>query len=329
MKKWFLLVLSLAMAWELSAQETVFSLDNHDFVLGASIGLLSGVSEEIVYRDANTKNKLSQLLWDMKPLVYAGLDMNYAWRKPENRWGLFAYTSFKFGIPAKTGVMEDRDWIAEYPDWLTHYSVHDNKTENAFLFDASVGASFQIFDRFLLKTSITYSLMYFSWKARGGSLLYPDWDTDGDGKSDGDHGYFIKPIDVITYKQTWNMVSPGISFYGEFNRYFNGEIAFKISPLIWCVGEDNHILRNLRITDKLDIGLFVEPSLLFSFTPKDFFTLSFSVSYRNISFIRGDGVYKEAGKPARTYNNMLGAGYSAFDAGLTAKFRLRWPRPGL
>lgn len=318
MKKVFFLMLSVATTLGLSAQEISTNMNNHTLLLGASIGVLQGTSEEIVYQNRSSRNRLSELLWDLKPLVYAGIDINYHWGKPENTWGIFADTSLKFGFPGETGILEDRDWIMpDYPEFLTHYSVHDNKTENAVLFDASVGASFQIFSRFLLKTYIAYDFMYFSWRAKGGSLLYPN--------SDGGHGY-LKPISVIAYKQTWNIISPGVAFYGEFNRYFSGEIAFKISPLIWCNSEDNHILRDLIITDKLDIGLFIEPSLLFSFTPKDFFTLSLSVLYRNISYVRGDGVYKEKGKPARTAENILGAGYSAFDVGLTAKFRLRWPR---
>ncbi|MDR2068517.1 MAG: omptin family outer membrane protease [Spirochaetaceae bacterium] len=326
MKKVFLFGLSVVMVLALQSQEISTKWNDHTLFLGASVGLLNGTSEEIVYRDSKTRNKLSELLWDLKPLVYLGVDANYTWRKPENTWGIFADTSLKFGIPGKTGVMEDRDWMdARYSEFLTHYSVHDNKTENAVFFDTSVGASFQIFDRFLLKTYIAYDLMYFAWSATGGSLLYPD--------SYGGHGYYLRPIEVISYKQTWHMLSPGVAFYGEFNRYFNAEIAFKISPLVWCIGEDHHILRDLVITDTLDIGLFVEPRLLFSFTPKDYMTLSLSVLYRNMSFVRGDGVYrgdevyKETGKSSQTVRNRLGAGYSAFDLGLTAKFKLRRRTP--
>jgi outer membrane protease len=315
MKKMVLFCLFAGMTLALQAQEIAMKWNDHNLSLGASIGLLHGRAEEIVYRDSRTKNKLSQLLWDLKPLIYAGADINYRWQRPENSWGIFAQATFKFGIPAETGVLEDRDWTEkEYPQFLTYYSVHDNKTKNAVFFDASVGPSFQIFGQFLLKPSISYNFMYFAWDANGGSLLYPH--------RDGGHGY-LKPIDVIRYKQTWHILSPGIAFFGEFNRYFNGEIAFKISPLIWCIGVDNHILRDLTITtDDLDVGLFIEPSLLFSFTPKDFFTLSLSVLYRDIRYVRGDGVYKELGKPVRTVNNVLGAGYSAFDVGLSAKFKL-------
>jgi outer membrane protease len=323
MRKMFFGVLLAVMTLTLSAQEQAVTINGHTLSLGASVGVLYGQSEEIVYLDKNTNTKLSQLLWDLKPLVYAGADLNYRWRKPATRLGVFSDVSFKLGIPMKSGVMEDRDWIAlNYPQWLTHYSVHDNKTETAILADADMGLSFQIFSRFLLKAYLSYSLMYFSWRASGGSLLYPTWDIDGDGASDGEHSYFPNPVDVITYQQAWHILSPGIGFYGEFNRYFNAEIAFKASPLIWCITVDDHILRDLIITNTLDIGLFIEPSLLFSFTPNNFFTLSLGVQYRNISLIRGDSTYKEAGTPAQMYKNIGGAGYSVLDAGIIATFRL-------
>jgi hypothetical protein len=144
---------------------------------------------------------------------------------------------------------------------------------------------------------------------------------DGNGTIDGEHGY-LRPIDVGTYKQIWNIVSPAVSFYGAFNRYFDIEIAFKASPFILCDTQDNHILRSLLITSTLRGGLFLEPRLLFSFTPQDFFTLSLSVTYRNISGTRGESKYDEAGKIPVTGRNIGGTGYSAFDAGIIAVLRL-------
>jgi outer membrane protease len=343
MRKTFFLVLSALLLPVLSAQESavpVRTAGDHPLSLGVSAGVLFGRSEEIVYRDAKTRDKLSQLLWEMKPLVYIGADAEYRWFRPNRRWGLFTDLSFKYGVPAESGVMEDRDWTGALtegnkttalPDWLTHYSVHNNKTENAILLDAGFGLLFQIFDQFLLKTSISYDLMYFSWTASGGSLLYP--------ADDGDHipvipaliPSYIPSLTPITYQQTWHIVSPGITFSGAFNRYFTGEIGLKASPFIWCITRDDHSWRDLLITANLDLGLFIEPELLFSFTPRDFFTLSLAVSYRYIGFVRGDSlyrlykgdkVYKETGKPTMTVKNTGGAGYSVLNAGIVATFSL-------
>jgi outer membrane protease len=309
MKKTWFIIMSIAMAMELSAQDY-----QHAFSLDTSVGLLHGQAEEIVFRDGNSDDKLSQLLWNFKPLVYAGVDIRYNWQNPANKWGIFADALFKFGFPGETGVMEDRDWLVDrYTDFLTHYSVHDNKTESAILIDINAGVSFKIF-KFLLKPFLAYNYMNFSWTASGGSFLYPS--------SDGDHYYSLTDRDVGTYEQAWNIISIGVSFHGAFNRYFDTDISLKLSPFIWCTVKDNHILRSLIITGNLAGGFFVEPSLLFSFTPNNFFKLSLSAAYRYISGSRGDLEYREQGKTLDVPTNIGGVGYSALDIGIIANFKI-------
>jgi outer membrane protease len=280
--------------------------------LGTSIGLLAGVGEEIVW-SGNSKYKLSQLLWHFEPLVYAGVDIHYNWAVSAKR-NIFANGMLKYGFPGKTGVMEDSDWLDTHnADYLTHYSVSDNHTKNALLFDVDTGVSFALSGRYRLKAFIAYSYMSYSWVAKGGSLLYPP--------NDGGHRYITESVDVVTYKQAWFIISPGISFYGAFNRYFDIEISFKLSPFVVADTTDEHLLRNLVITDKLTGGLFIEPGLLFSFKPNNSVTLSLSFSYRNISGTRGDSTYSEPAKTVR-YKNIGGAGYSVFDIGIIARVTL-------
>lgn len=286
--------------------------NGHSISLGASFGLLNGESEEIVYRSAGSKDKLSQLLWNFRPLVYAGAELHYNWRLSAGKKNIFADALSKFGIPGITGSEEDRDWMYN-ANWLSHYSVHDNRTENAIQIDVKAGMAFTIFEQFLLKTYISYDFMYFSWTAKGGSFLYP---TD-----DGGHSYLLSSRDTGKYKQVWNLLSPGVSFYGAFNRYFDIELFFDLSPLVWLAARDEHIERNLVIHDALFGGLSVEPGLLFSFKPGGSMTWSLSLDYRRIFGTRGDGVYKEQGKPAITAGEMAGAGYSAFDAAITVKYK--------
>jgi outer membrane protease len=306
-----LAVLFVVLGFSVSAQSTGVNMDG--LSLGISIGLLAGEGEEIVYRNEFTNKKLSQLLWPFAPLVYAGVDICYNRRVSAGGLRIFADGLFKFGFPGKTGTMEDRDWIhPEYADFLTHYSVHDNKTENAVLIDAHAGISFPLFKNYVLKIFAAYDYMSFSWSAAGGSFLYP--------RSYGGHGYMTIPAKVITYKQIWNIISPGISFYGAFNRYFDIEISFKMSPFIRFFAIDEHLVRNLVITDDISGGLFIEPGLLFSFKPNNNIALSFSFSYRNITGSRGDSVYKEQGKLIEITKNLGGAGYSVFDTGIVARF---------
>lgn len=320
MKKIFLpLFAVIALSYSASAQST----DRHALSLGASLGFLKGEGEKIVYRGTGSNDKLSQLLWKMDPLFYAGIDAHYEWQRPEKRRSVFADTLIKFGFPSEAGIMEDRDWIAlNYPGFLTHYSVHDNKTEDAVIFDMDAGMSFHLFKTFLLKTYISYNFMRFSWRANGGSILHPSWDSNNDGKPDGDHSYLM-PIDVITYEQSWHTLSPGIAFYGEFNRYFDIDISLELSPFVWSSGRDNHILRNLVITEDLGGGFFVEPRFVFSFKPNDILTVSLSAAYKKISGARGNSTYNENGQVQTDIPKQIGgAGYAAFDTGIVAKFNI-------
>jgi outer membrane protease len=316
MKKIYLpLLMFVTLGLSVPAQSTGINGGRGGLSLGTSIGLLAGAGEEIVYRDKNSDDKLSQLLWEIKPLFYAGFDVNYNWLKPGNRFGFFTAGSFKYGFPAKTGVMEDRDWVAdEYADWLTHYSVHNNKTENAILIDANIGVSFRVIEKYFLKTYIAYNFMHFSWTAKGGSLLYPPTNTNPKG-----HVPVPRQIDVITYELTSHIVSPAIAFYGEFNQYFDIEISLKLSPLIWISAKDEHIIGGFTTREDPSMGFYFEPGLLFSFKPNNKFTLTSSVAYRNISGSRGDSVYTKDGSKTK-HEDIVGAGYSAFDVGIIAKF---------
>jgi outer membrane protease len=315
MKKLYALLLTFfAAGLSLPAQST--NENGYNLSLGASMGLLAGEGEEIVYRYSYSGDKLSQLLWYMEPLFYAGIDINYSWHKPGNSIDFFTGGSFKFGFPGKTGQVEDRDWMSkEYADFLTHYSVHENRTRSASLIDANVGVSFTVFEKYLIKTFLAYNCMMFSWTAIRGSFLYPV-STDG-------HSYLPESVKVGTYKQTWNIISPGISFYGAFNRWFDIDISLKLSPVVWLSAKDEHLMRNLVVTEKFMGGLFVEPSLLFSFKQNDFVTWALFFSYKNISGSRGDSIYKQQGEQAMKAKNLGGAGYSAFDIGIMAKINIQ------
>ncbi|MDR2795102.1 MAG: omptin family outer membrane protease [Spirochaetaceae bacterium] len=319
MKKTYLIpALFITLGLSLSAEP--LNNKGHSLSFAAVGGLLSGESEEIVYRSTSSSTKLSQLLWDLKPLAYAGVQARYSWFGPKGAWGVFAGVSSKFGIPGETGLMEDRDWVLrDYPDVLTNYSVHDNNTESAVLVDAHIGVSRRVSQKFLLKAFLSYGFMYFSWRAHGGCFLYADIDLNNDGKKDGGFGTF-PPIDVISYEQGWHILSPAAAFYGEFNRYFDIELTIKLSPFIWFSAEDRHIMRDLTVTDTGKGGFFIEPGLTFSFKPKDAVAISLSVSYRNISGVRGIGVYDSPGEAP--LSGAAGSGYSALDAGLTLNYKV-------
>ena len=309
----FLLLVNLSAGAESENERT------HSFTFGASFGLQSGAAEEVVYRNGSGDNYVSQLLWQFKPLLLAGVELRYAWKKREDSSsilasifsGFFVDASFKYGLPSERGLMEDRDWQRpQQPGWLTDYSFHNNTTNTAMLAGLEIGKSFFPYNEFRLSLFLSYRFMQYSFAASGGSFLYPDG-----------HTYEPSPDNIVTYKQTWHILAPGVSFYGAFNRYFDIELFFKASPLILVSSFDEHLDRHFEIiNDTMFGGLFIEPGLVFSFKPVSIFILSFSLNYSYINGARGNSTYKYPAS-TNTYMNVGGAGYSAFDIGLAVKFR--------
>ncbi|MDR1108024.1 MAG: omptin family outer membrane protease, partial [Spirochaetaceae bacterium] len=183
----------------------------YSFSLSSSLGIIYGHSEELVYKYAGKDTLLSELIWDLKPLVYSGAALDFGRTNPWERWGFFAGASIKYGLPLKTGVMEDRDWMAAKGGYLTHYSRHDAYSNGALLSDLSLGFSFSFFEALLLKPGIRFSYMYFSWSAQDGFTQhtsnsggdYPPWDS----------GITKSPVSGsgILYSQHWFVLAPALA----------------------------------------------------------------------------------------------------------------------
>ncbi|MDR2535506.1 MAG: omptin family outer membrane protease [Treponema sp.] len=315
----FLVIMFFA-SFKVSAESASSSLVfPYTFSLGTSTGLLVGQGEEIVYQTTTSDNYLSELLWDIKPLVYFGTAINVSRIDQMEKWGIFGDVSFKFGIPMKTGIMEDRDWLdSARPDHVTNFSSHDNYTQGAFLADISIGSSFPVISKtLLLKGYIAYSYMHFSWISQDGYLQYESqsWEKI--------------PISgpAISYAQEWHILSFAIGSRFSFLRFFSIAIDFKFSPsLIWCTAQDEHFSRNLQFDDTVYGGFFLEPNMEVVFSPYSKVDISLGVNYRLIKGLRGTSESTSTG--FSTVNNALsppgvaGAGYNVWDIGLSVKVRL-------
>lgn len=302
--------------------------------LGAQTGFLYGSGEEIVYRAKGDKF-LSQLLWSMEPLFYAGGTAGVYPKEPENHWGLYSEFSFKGGIPTLwgepvlAGVMEDRDWMAGENHDLSHYSRHDNYTTKALLLDYRFGVSFPLAGKAFLRLYAALSYTYFSWEAWNGYYQYAAWTgkTDADKKriyEDWDESLEKVQVDgllAVGYTQQWLILSPGLSITLPFFRFFSLEADFKISPLIYAAAEDSHWQREIRFNHSLMGGLFLEPRGALNFRPVPALELSLYVSYRFIQGSRGNYVKWDIPTETKMSYSLdsVGAGYSALDTGLSFK----------
>jgi len=293
-----------------------------------SFGTLLGQAEEIVYPPPNHPAELySQLLWDVLPVFYYGLSLDFSRAQPMEKWGFFTTLSLRNGIPGKSGKMEDRDWLSKENDALTNYSIHNNRTSELFVFDASAGISFPLNKFLLLKPYVSISYMRFSFIGQYGYGIYAR-------ETPKDSGIFA-PIDdnpntrsfadwekVITYTQTWLTVAPGISLGYNFIPFY-AELFFNISPLITCTGEDEHLERDIVFKDNMRGGIFLEPGFHFSFIASRRLEFAFDFSWRYMSGARGK---TWSGSPIGVANlkpsGEAGAGLSIFNTGLCMKIRL-------
>ncbi|MDR2151069.1 MAG: omptin family outer membrane protease [Spirochaetaceae bacterium] len=273
---------------------------DYHFSFATGAGFLSGVSDEIVYQNTVDDTVLSRLSWAMKPLYYVSVTLNYAPVDPFKRVDVFLDLSCKFGFEGMTGAMEDRDW-QDYDDStaLTNYSVHDNYTKNAFLFDGDAGFLLPLGSRYLFKVFGSFSYMTFSWNARNGYLqyakttngfydtsMYP-WSASLPKK------YLYGP--VISYSQQWISAASGLSFSMPFLQVFTVELGLKIGTVLYCAGVDDHYLRQLQFNDFSSGGILVEPKLLLSFSKNKHLAVLFSTSYRSIQGTQGVTYYRQTG----------------------------------
>jgi outer membrane protease len=298
------------------------------------VGMFWGKAKEILYKDPDTRTPVSQLLWDFKPLVYAGTDLEFGPRDAFTKNGVSAGVSLKFGFPFVSGIMEDRDWAAPDEDYLTNYSRHDALSNGIFMVDLSAGFSWPILSRMTIRVYGEFSYHRFSWTSEDGYIQYP---SDSSGYLYDQPWTPDLPKDPvygtgITYTQNWLMFSPGFSFGLKLSRYFFVSSFAAWTPFIYAVCIDDHLLplsisnRYIRGEDYLTGGFSAKAGLSVSFTPREGFEFVLSAGFRNISGPRGDsyninmGIDTGGSSSLSTYEG--GAGLLVLDTAFSAKIRL-------
>jgi outer membrane protease len=280
--------------------------------LAAETGVLLGQAEEIVYKYPGKDAYLSQLLWDVKPMVYLGPRLSLSRANPLAGLGGTADLTVKFGLPILSGTMVDRDWIGSTK--MTKFSSHDAYIQEAMLVDFSGGLSVPIKSAVAIKALVSFSYMHFSWIARNGYRKYAS------------EGWEKIPLQGagITYDQNWILVAPGVGFFWPLHRVLSLDVSFFISSPIYAGDVDTHLARQLQFKDTMRGGLSLEPIVNVSFTPNRYVSLVAHGSWRYISGARGDVTETDIGNatPPTFHKDVAGAGYNAFDVGLSAQFTL-------
>ena len=312
-----------------AGQITLFD-QNYIFTLSGGPGFLYGTSYEIVYQDSRSEDYLSELQWEIKPLLYLGLNVEFGPQNPLEQWGLFADLGVKAGLPIETGVMEDRDWMLPntVPGSLTHFSSHENHTRAAFLVNLGTGLSLPL-SNFLIKFSLNFDYWYFKWEARNGYSQYgpnyPQLSSSDPLYIPWNPGFDKEPSQglIVSYTQHWLLTSFGIGA-----EYFLDRFTFSAAVLLGfanCKAIDDHHLRNIRWTGILSRGFTIRPKLGIFFSLSDTIDIGLSAAYIYIGETRGDTEeINETGNRIIIWNGEAAA-FRAFDTSLMFRFSLGNP----
>ncbi|MDR3146151.1 MAG: omptin family outer membrane protease [Treponema sp.] len=305
------------------------TLRSYTLSLSPQFGMFWGQGEEQVYENEESNRLLSQLLWDIKPLWYLGTGMEFAQKNPLEGPGVFGVLSAKFGVPATSGVMEDRDWLSPGGE-LSNYSQHGNLTDGAMFLDLTLGLSIPAWNLITIRFFSGVSYMRCSWDAYDGYYRY--------GKSSG--GVYEPLTDsdpavsmsgvVISYSQDWLFLPFGMRISIAPNRLFSVALYYSAGPVINFLGQDNHYMRIRtgyygQFADETSGGYVLDGGGELRFSPLERFSLLLRVSHRGVTAKpHGSSFGSYTGTGNRTWNflgNVAGGRFQSLDLGIGLEIR--------
>jgi outer membrane protease len=201
-----------------------------------------GEAREYVYKK---DQYLSELVWDMKPMISFGLTANAGWDR-----GLQLSAEAVAGIPSDTGEMEDSDWlnlIYGGTNWKTTYSKHTANLKYAWQLKAEAGWEFELplriygsRERITVTPGVSFRYLTWKWHATGGYLQhtsmvdgsYPAWSADMTKVA-----CYGTPI---TYLQEFWMPAAGLSVSVPVGETVRISAGFSGTLWVWCNGVDTH-----------------------------------------------------------------------------------------
>jgi len=311
---------------------------NYGFSVAPQFGFVHGQALEFVYPSSNNLKSeiLSELRYDMKPVFYLGLQVDFGLTNLMKSPGFFSSIIFKAGFSGDSGFHENRDWRSTENDALTDYSVHTNKTREFFWLDAALGVSIPIESLFYIKPFFSGSWMRFAYTGRDGYGLYArgkKYDEFGNPIPDSSMFptmffpiddnpvyYSYEGRDVIRYQQEWLLLAIGFSVGTDFFSPFSLDLSFQISPFTYCAAMDEHLTTNVTYLDYTSFGFFFEPKGNISIAINKI-DLSLAFTYRYIAKTRGQSYFRTGSTGSFWPNGEAGAGLSVMDLRFLVKYR--------
>ena len=314
-----------------------FSLSVKDFSLSVEplFGMKYGQIDEYVFlKKSNfSDDKLSELNWEIKPLLYYGVKISGSYK------GFFEESHFTAGIPMKTGLMKDSDWLnaglgitpekAAGRNYKTCYSEHDNILDYDISFGFKAGYDFSVMDIFSIKPSLAFQYENIRFTGEGGKGLY-GYDSYNNGE-----GYYQSYKDVkkfigfsgrvITYKRVSDYLWLGSDFSVKLPKNFEVNTGFFVAPYVYAVSYDSHLAKQYDYADKTQeaFGAF-KWNLGAEYKISERQSVSLNASYFYMRVLRGDNYQKKSSESAYDKSSEVdgGAGARYFDLALSYKYKI-------
>lgn len=146
--------------------------DDFPVALRVGVGMMSGMSHEIVY-DTDGR-KLSELKWEIENVIIGGAELCVT---------LADWAEFNIGVWSNInegyGEMDDRDWLdSGNPEW-TDWSHHNVDLERAVMVDVNFNFRLWYNDWMALKFIVGGHHDSFEWYDRGSRYIYSSDPTGG------------------------------------------------------------------------------------------------------------------------------------------------------
>jgi outer membrane protease len=302
------------------------TLLSYTLSLNAQFGLLWGQAEEQVYDNNSDDRLISQLLWDLKSLWYAGTELEFSQKNPLAGPGVFGVLSVKFGVPGNSGAMEDRDWLAA-GGALTNYSLHNNLNNGTMFLDLLMGFSVPLRQFMVFRLLLGPSYLHLSWSAYDGYYRYgKKVGTTYMPLADSDPRVSVSGA-AVSYSQDWLLLLFNLSALLFPDRLFSGTLFCSAGPMLRFVGRDDHHMRDSgyygQFVDEISGGYALEPGGEFRFSPTKNVSLALHFSWRRIvAASHGNSFARYTGSSAWDWDflgNISGGGFQTMDLGIGLK----------
>ncbi|MBI9098084.1 MAG: omptin family outer membrane protease [Spirochaetaceae bacterium] len=296
--------------------------DSIGFTIEPSIGFLNGVAREIVYKDNSSDTYLSELIWDLTEIVYAGLSASI---NIQNR--LYLNIGFWTSINAGSGYMNDFDWLnltgKSYPVYddydrsgWTNWSLSSVDVVRSLLLDVNISYDFLSQRNVRFSPMSGYRRLYWDWSDRVLDSIYPpEWRSLEVG------------ADAIDYELLLNILYMGFGVAGYYPDGVFLDWIFIYSPFVFGGDHDHHLLRDdygpggIHFYDNIYFGQYLSTTVKIGYSFSEWFCLSTKFSGEYLIERRGSTyVYDNEGNSKGSIAGGAGIQYQALSISINAAF---------